>query len=159
MNTNRIAGVAIKIAKIKCVGFEDEQTITDLINGDFTIDKDLELTYADDKSGASLGFRLYKLKEQTQFLMNSKCLFFSFVLDEKNYSVVKLIGCKSYKRESFTFLGRYQYLLMFYNFNDGEQMVIETDLSYNSGSFIVKKYAIDDVLTARTLGTMDGCNL
>jgi hypothetical protein len=48
---------------------------------------------------------------------------------------------------------------MFYNFNDGEQMVIETDLSYNSGSFIVKKYAIDDVLTARTLGTMDGCNL
>jgi hypothetical protein len=29
-------------------------------------------------------------------------------------------------------------------------MVIETDLSYNSGSFIVKKYAIDDVLTART---------
>jgi hypothetical protein len=39
---------------------------------------------------------------------------------------------------------------MFYNFNDGEQMVIETDLSYNSGSFIVKKYAIDDVLTART---------
>jgi hypothetical protein len=29
-------------------------------------------------------------------------------------------------------------------------MVIETDLSYNSGSFIVKKYTIDDVLTART---------
>jgi hypothetical protein len=28
--------------------------------------------------------------------------------------------------------------------------MVETDLSYNSGSFIVKKYAIDDVLTART---------
>jgi hypothetical protein len=43
----------------------------------------LELTYADDKSGASLGFRLYKLKEHS-FLMNSKCLFFySFVLDGK----------------------------------------------------------------------------
>jgi hypothetical protein len=27
--------------------------------------------------------------------------------------------------------------------------MVETDLSYNSGSFIVKKYAID-VLTART---------
>jgi hypothetical protein len=38
-------------------------------------------------------------------------------------------------------------------------MVIETDLSYNSGSFIVKKYAIDDVLTANKLGTMDGCDL
>jgi hypothetical protein len=34
----------------------------------------LELTYADDKSGASLGFRLYKLKEQTQ--MNSSAYFF-----------------------------------------------------------------------------------
>jgi hypothetical protein len=30
-------------------------------------------------------------------------------------------------------------IIVVYNFNDGEQMVIETDLSYNSGSFIVKK--------------------
>jgi hypothetical protein len=30
-------------------------------------------------------------------------------------------------------------LMFYYNFNDGEQMVVETDLPYTSGSFIVKK--------------------
>jgi hypothetical protein len=39
----KVLGIQIDTAKVEIIGFKEEDKITDLINGDFTIDKDLEL--------------------------------------------------------------------------------------------------------------------
>lgn len=150
----KILGIQINSANVQIIAFEEEQKITDVINGEFTIDKEIELTYADDRSGFSKGFRLYKLKEQTSFYNEIEVpISYSFVLDGKNYNVVQLLGANLIKENPYTVYKSgvlVSVLNVFYNFNDLEQMVVETELAQTPGSFTVKKYAIDDVLSSRT---------
>jgi hypothetical protein len=153
-NINRIEGIYIESASIDIIAFKDEEIVKDVINGDFTIDKDLELTFADDQSGMSKGFRLYKLKEQTaNFVSVDFPILYGFVLDGKNYSVVDLQSAFAIKNN------RYQVtksgvpvnvIDVVYNLNDGEQMVIQTAVLYEAGDFSVKIYAVDDLLSSRT---------
>ncbi len=154
MNVNRIEGIIIQSASVDVIAFNDEEVITDLINGEFTIDKEVELIYSDDKSGVSDGFRLARLKEQTAFYNEIEVpILYAFVLSGKNYSVVQLEGANLIAENKYTVYVSgvlIPVLNVFYNFNDGEQMVVETELPYASGSFTVKKYAIDDVVESRT---------
>ena len=154
MNVNRIEGIVIENALVDFISFNEEETITDIINGDFTIDKEIELTFSDDKSGVSSGFRLAKLKEQTIFFNTIEVpILYAFVLSSRNYAVVQLEGANLIKDNLYTVYksgSLVNVLNVFYNFgNIGEQMVIETALPYTSGSFTVKKYAIDDVVSSR----------
>jgi hypothetical protein len=114
----------------------------------------LELTFADDQSGISKGFRLYKLKEQTaNFVSVDFPILYGFVLDGKNYSVVDLKSAFAIKNN------RYQVtksgvpvdvIDVVYNFKSGEQMVIQTAVLYETGDFSVKIYAVDDLVSSRT---------
>lgn len=153
MNINRIEGIVIKAAAVEVIAFQEEEVITDLINGDFTIDKELELIYSDDKSGVSKGFRLARLKEQTTFFNEIAVpILYAFALSGKNYCVIQLEGANLIAENLFTvYFGGVlvNVLNVHYNFNDGEQMVVETEIPYTSGSFTVKKYAIDDVVESR----------
>ena len=153
MNVNRIEGILVKKASIGVIAFKEEEIITDVINGEFTIDKEVELVYSDDKSGVSNGFRLAKLKEQTDFFNEIEVpILYAFTLSGKNYAVVQLEGAKLISENRYTVYNLdllVNVLNIFYNFNDGEQMVVETDIPYTSGSFTVKKYAIDDVVASR----------
>jgi hypothetical protein len=150
----KILGIQINAANVQVIAFEEEQKITDVINGDFTIDKEVELIYADDRSGFSKGFRLYKLKEQSSFYNEIEVpILYNLVLDGKYYSVVQLLGANLIKENPYTVYKEgvlVSVLNVFYNFNDLEQMVVETELAQTSGSFTVRKYAIDDVLSSRT---------
>lgn len=152
--TNKIIGIELRSAAVSVVGFSDEEIVVDLISGDFTVDKEVELVYADDKSGTSNGFRLKKLKEETAFFNEIEVtILYGFTILGKNYSVVSLADAnliadnlyQVYRSGAFI-----EVLNVFYNFNDGEQMVVETDILYTSGSFTVKKYAVDDLLDNRT---------
>ena len=150
----RIEAILITAANVSVIGFQEEETITDLISGEFTIDKEIDLTYGDDKSGYSEAFRLHKLKEQTSFFNEIEVpIFYAFTLNAKNYSVVQLNGAKLIKESPYTVYHTSALVTVndvIFNFNDGEQMVIETTIPYTSGSFFVKKYAIDDVVSSRT---------
>lgn len=149
----KILGIQISSANIDVIDFEEDQKITDLINGDFTIDKEVELTYADDKSGFSKGFRLHKLKEQTSFFNTLELpILYNSPLNNKNYYVVQLKSAKIIKNNPYDVYNNgalVKVLNVFFNFNDLEQMVIETELPCTSGVFTVKIYAIDDVLSSR----------
>lgn len=150
---NKIYGIQISKANLSIIGFEEEEIITDLISGDFTIDKEIDLTYADDKSGYSQSFRLAKLKEQTSFFNEITVpILYGFTLNDKFYSVVQLEGAYLIAKNKYQVykLGTLVTVNdVIYNFNDGEQMVIETAVLHSSGSFTVKKYAVDDLIDSR----------
>jgi hypothetical protein len=154
MNTNKIEGVIIEKCDISVIGFNEEEVVSDLINGEFTIDKEIDLSYGDDKSGVSNSFRLAKLKEATTAFNEIEVpILYGFALNGKNYSVVTLEGANLIQENIYN-IYRTSVLIpvigVFYNFNNGEQMVICTETLYTSGSFFVKKYAIDDVVASRT---------
>jgi len=155
--TNKIIGIELRSASVSVVGFSDEEIITDLISGDFTVDKEVELVYADDKSGTSNGFRLKKLKEETEFFNEITVpISYGFSIAGKHYSVVSLADANLIKENQYQVYRDavlIDVLNVFYNFNDGEQMVVETTFLYASGTFTVKKYAVDDLLDNRTTWT------
>jgi hypothetical protein len=152
IDENRILGIEISEASIDVIDFQEDERIVDLINREFTIDKEVELVYADDKSGFS-SFRLKKLKEATTFYNEIEVpILYVFVLKGKYYSVVQLEGANLIKENQYSVYKNGDLVVVNaveYNFNDGEQMVVETALPYTSGSFTVKKYAVDDVVESR----------
>jgi hypothetical protein len=149
----RIEGIIIKSCEINVIGFEEEQIITDLISGDFTVDKDKELSYSDDKSGYSQAFRLAKLKEQTSFFNEIEVpILHAFELSGKYYSQVQLDGAfliKNNKYQVYNLGENIEILDVIYNFITGEQIVVQTAIPLVTGIFTVKKYAVDDLIASR----------
>lgn len=154
VSSNGVLGIKLTNASIDIIGFNDEEIETDLINGDFTIDKTIDLTYAEDKSGFSNGFRLAKLKEETSTYNEIEInILYGFELDGKYFSVVQLEGANLIKENIYqVFYSGAPIRIndVVYNFNGGEQMVVETEVPYTSGSFYVKKYAVADVISSRS---------
>lgn len=151
--TTKIMAIEVRSAEVSVVGFKEEEIITDLISGDFTVDKEVELIYGDDKSGTSKGFRLKKLKEQTTFFNAIQVPILYIIPGSPRFAVVQLQGANLIKENLFQVYKSgvlVNVLNVFYNFNDGEQMVVECDLPLTSGSFEVHKYAVDDLLDNRT---------
>lgn len=150
---NGVLGVKLSSATVEIIGFKEEVIETDLINDDFTVDAEKELEYAEDKTGFSKGFRLAKLKEDTSSYTETEVLIlYGFIFDRKNYNVVQLDGANliADNRYSVYYSGNLIPVLnVFYNFNGGEQMVVETAEAYGSGSFVVRKYAVADVIASR----------
>lgn len=153
VNNNRVEGIIIAKADISVIAFEETETETNLISGDFTIDKTVDLTYGNDKSGFSDAFRLAKLKEATAtFNEIEVAILYGFTLGGKFYSVVSLEGANVIKENLYQVYHTGVLVAVndvVFNFNNGEQMVVETAVAYTSGSFIVKKYAVDDVIGSR----------
>jgi hypothetical protein len=152
MDDHKIEGIIINSAAVDVISFQEEEIITDLISGDFTIDKEIELTFADDKSGVSEGFRLAKLKEQTSFFNELEIpILYSFPTNAK-LLVVQLEGANLIKENLYSVYiddVLTTVLNVYYNYNNGEQMVVELEDDYVSGVLTVKKYAVDDVVASR----------
>jgi len=149
----RIEAIVIKKCEVSVIGFEEEEIITDLISGDFTVDKEVELNFSDDKSGYSTSFRLAKLKEQTTYYNEIEVtILYGFTLNEKFYSVIQLDGAFLVKNNKYQVYFDGNLVVVndiVYNFNNGEQMVLETASLYLSGTFTVKKYAVNDLIDSR----------
>jgi len=94
---NGVVGIRLNKIDAKIIGFDTTVSETDLINGDFTVDAEVDLTYAEDKSGFSDGFRLSKLKEQTSTYNEIEVpILYAFDLSGKYYSVVQFNTAKSF---------------------------------------------------------------
>jgi hypothetical protein len=152
--TNHFYGYEIREAKIDMIDFQEEDSITDVINAEFTIDKEVELTFGNDKSGISKGFLLSKLKNATTFFNEIEVpILYGFTKNGKHYSVVQLKGANLIAENLYSVYKSGVLIVVngvTYNFENGEQMVVETPVPYTSGSFFVKKYAVDDVIEYRT---------
>lgn len=153
VSVNGVLGVKLSSAKIELIDFKDEVFETNLINDDFTVDAEKELEYADDKTGSSKGFRLAKLKEDTIAYNEIEAFIYEgFVFEGKNYSVVQLDHAQLIKKNPYavTYAGNPIVILdVIYNHLGGDRMVVQTVDLYTSGSFLVKKYAIADVVGSR----------
>lgn len=149
-----IESVIIKLAEIKIIGFSETETETDIISGDFTIDKEIDLTFGEDKSGFSSAFRLAKLKEQTSFFNEIQVeILHAFEFLGKYYSQVQLDGAFLIKNNKYQVYNSGNLIHIndvFYNWNDAEQMLVETATPFVTGFFTVKKYAVDDIIESRS---------
>jgi hypothetical protein len=149
-----IDNIILEKAKIETFGFQEIETIIDVINNNFTVDKEIELTYSDDKSGMALGFRLARLKEANSFYQTIIVpVLDKFTFNGKFYCLVQLSGANLIRENQYQVYGAGANLVtivnVVYNFNDGEQMVVETETLYPLNQFTVRKYAINDFIGAR----------
>ncbi|WP_202703158.1 hypothetical protein [Flavobacterium sp. UGB4466] len=148
-----IVGFEITELSISPVAFAETSIFTDVISDEFTVDKEIDLVYADDDTGFSRAFRLGKIKEAT-VLYNTILIpvLYSFVQNGKFYSVVNLKGANLIKDNINTVVydgGVLDNVEVFYNYNSSEQMVVKTDFAISTGNFSVKVYKNDDVLGSR----------
>lgn len=151
---NGVLGVELTEVSAEIINFNEDVIETDLINGDFTIDKEIEITYSDDKTGFSKGFRLAKLKESTgSYNEIPVYVLYSFPFEGKIYTVVSLEGANLIKNNKYQVFYESEpvtVLDVIYNLDGGEQMAIQTLVPYVLGDFfIVRKYAVDDVVSSR----------
>jgi hypothetical protein len=151
--TSNIRGFEIRELAIAPVSFDETLEFTDLINNEYTIDKPIELTYADDDTAFSNCFRLAKLKEATETFNTIEIpVIDSFVQNGNFYSRVALDGANLIKDNINTTVydgDVLENLEVIYNYFSSEMMVVKTDFAITTGSFSVKVYKNNDYLSSR----------
>lgn len=151
--TTNIKGFEIRELIINPVAFDEAFIVEDLINDEFTIDKEIELTYSDDDGGFSKAFRLAKLNEATiDYNTIEIPVIYGFSQFGNYYAVVALDGANLIKDNinSTVYDGEVlENLEVIYNYAETEQMVVKTDIEITTGNFLVKVYKNDDVLGSR----------
>lgn len=151
--TSNIKGFEIRELEISPVSFDETLDFTDLINDEYTLDKDIELTYADDDTAFSNCFRLAKLKEATVAFNTIEIpIIHSFIQNGNFYSEVHLDGANLINDNINTTVydGEVlENLEVIYNYFSSEQMVVKTDFAITTGSFFVKVYKNNDYLGSR----------
>ncbi|MGQ7945005.1 PKD domain-containing protein [Flavobacterium sp. WC2509] len=150
---SNIKGFEIRELEISPVAFEENLIFTDLINGEYTVDADIELTYADDDTAFSNGFRLAKLKEATTTYNTIQIpVINGFTQNGNYYSRVALDGANLIKDNINTTIyggGVLTNLEVIYNYKSSGDMVVKTDFPITSGSFSVKVYKNNDYVGSR----------
>lgn len=153
VSENGVLGVKLSAAEISIIDFKEEVSVTDLINDDFTVDAEVPLEFSDDKTGASKAFRLVKLKEDTStYNLIQVYILHGLVFEGKNYSMVQLDGAKLIKDNPYTVYkdgNQIAILDVVYNFVGDGRMAIETLDLHTSGSFYVRKYGVNDIVSSR----------
>lgn len=151
--TTNCIGFDIKELELSPIAFDEELIVEDLINDEFTVDKEIELTVGDDETGFSNAFRLAKLKEAgTIYNEIAVPVLYGVSQNGKNYAIVELEGANLIKDNINTTY--YNSVLLtdlevLYNRAESEQMAVKTTTVINSGSFIVRVYKNVDVLGSR----------
>lgn len=148
-----IRGFEITELEISPVSFEETLIYTDVISNEYTIDKEIDLEYADDDTAFSKAFRLAKLKQATMSYNTIEIpIIYGFSQSGSFYSVVDLAGANLIKDNINTIVYNSEVLLnlkVIYNYNSSEQMVVKTDFVIVSGSFFVKVYKNNDYVNSR----------
>lgn len=146
--------VSIESLKLEVIGFDDELLVSDKITDDFTINKDVELPFADDATGFSKAFRLSPLQlKGPQFNDITVPILYGFQQNDNFYSVVDLYGANlvSDNIDSVYYGGSLlSDLEVVYNYQNGEQMVVRTTTALTSGNFIVRRFRTEDFTNDRS---------
>lgn len=140
----QIVAVLISELKLERIAFVDEEIFTDEINADYTLQKEIELDFADDPSGFSKSFRLQKLNENAETYNEIEITpLYSFTQSGNHYSAVSLQHANliADNIDSVTAsTGSIEVYEVIYNFLEQEQMLVRHNLSAFAGNFIVRIY-------------------
>ena len=141
----KIAGIFIENVELEDVSFNDTGLYVASLTDDFTLTKEVELAYTDDITAMSVAFRLAKLNQRLSTAYNTIeiPILSAFTQNGKYYCVVQLDGANliADNREAVLYNSALITINdVIYNYNDGEQMVVETATAITSGSFTVRQY-------------------
>ena len=146
--------ITIEKLELKATGFKEVLSYTDVINQDFSKNKDIDLTFSDDASGFSKAFRFSKLEVRGPvFNTLSVPVLYGRTFQGRYYSIVSLRGANliADNRETVRYDGNdIQILNVFYNWSNGEEMVVETVSAIGTGNFEVLEYNVVDVAGDRS---------
>lgn len=151
---NGVLGIRLNKAEINIIDFKEEIIESDVINGDFTINKEIDLVFADDKSGFSSAFRLEKLNETSTYNEIEVIIqnIVPVVYSGKYYIKATLADANLIDKNRFSVYRSGALIPIYnviYNHLGGEEMLVETTESYTSGVLVVRKYATKDVTLGR----------
>lgn len=152
-NNHYIEFVQFNTIEVKDLDFIDNYTAIQTISNDYSIDKDVTLTFADDASGSSKAFLLQKLRnpEENYDSIDVPILYADSYLG-KFYSVVQLDGANLIKDNINTVYYGATLLTdldVIYNYQGGEQMVVITPQAYTTGNFTVRVYNTNNYTGSR----------
>jgi len=138
-----IDSVGISGLKLEQINGEDTETFVDVVNEDYTVVKEKELTFADDAAAYSKAFMLDTFANTQTAVQYTIPILYSFTQNNKYYSAVDLAGANlvkdnindvSHDTETVDVID------VVYNYAGSEQMVVETDFPNLTGNFIVLNY-------------------
>lgn len=149
VGVTKVRGVFIDAMTIEDIEHQEEILVEDTIDSDYTLVKDLELTLADDASCISNAFRLAKISQINNSIYNEITIpiVYGFTQSGNYYAQVDLYGANLVKDnlQSVYYNGALLTdLEVFYNYQNGEQMVVKTPSSITSGVFVVRIYSLID---------------
>ncbi|WP_370214796.1 PKD domain-containing protein [Mesoflavibacter profundi] len=139
----KVEGVFIDAITIEDIESVDEIIVEDILSAEYTIDKDLTLKIADDVAGINNAFRLSKLEQSNPFSFTNieVQVLYGFTQNGNNYSQVALSGANLIN-DNITSVYYNNTLLtdleVFYNYQNGEQMLVKTNTLITSGNFVVR---------------------
>lgn len=138
---------------LEVIGFTEDEIFKINNNEEFTTKQEIELYFSDDASGFSKAFRLAKLNDQSgNFNSIDIPVLYTFQQNEKYYAVVALYGANLVADnidsvyEGGVLLSN---LAVFYNYQNGEQMVVESDAAVTAQNLTVRRYTTNDVEGSR----------
>lgn len=127
--------------------------IEDVVNDEFTLVKDIDLTIGDSASGIGSVFRLDKLKTSISYVLKEVVVKYPISFNGEYYIVVDLqsanliadnINHVYYDDEPL------ENLEVIYNFNKGEEMVVKTAEVIDAGEILyVRVYSLNDAFGNR----------
>ncbi len=133
-NTIKVDSVQIESIQLQQIDFEENEIVSDVIDANYTINKDVDLTFSANKSGIGKVFQLDKLQGDTQ--LNSVYYYYTilhaFQQNGVYYYQVSLSAAHAIKNSAAQlFYGSFEITdyEVIYNLNNGEQMVVAMNTS------------------------------
>lgn len=139
-------GVFLDEFEISEIAFEEDGYVSDLINAEYTIDKSIDLTFTDNAAGLGSVFKLGQLDRNNPLMYNIIDVPVSYgrMFEGMFYAIVSLQGANLIADNIDTVYMNgdiLEDLKVIYNFNDGEEMVVITNVLYTTGdNFQVREY-------------------
>lgn len=149
ISVTKIAGIFIEDLTLTQVAFVESETYTNALAEDYTVTKELYLTFTDDASAMSKSFRLARLDSSLSVASNvfTMPVLSGFEQNGKFYTVLQL-DAVNLIADNITgvFYNGNPIVIndVIYNYNSGEQMVVETTFAITSGVLEVYQYKLKD---------------
>lgn len=148
-----IASVDINKAELEIIDFQETVIVENVIAENYSLTKDVDLTFADDSTGFSPAFLLDKLRlATTDFISVVIPVLHNFTQNGKHYVQVALDSANLIADNPLTLhylTDPVTVLDVIYNYSNGEQMVIQTETPYDVSQLELRIYKINDYTSDR----------
>ncbi|WP_422858769.1 PKD domain-containing protein [Flagellimonas sp. S174] len=145
--------ITLEEIRLERIGFQEQEIFENIINEEYSTEKELELTISDDATGFSKAFRLQKLNEKgADFNSIDVNILYSRVFQGVNYLVFSLFDANLIADNIGSVYDGGQKvdgLKVHYNLFEGEEMAVEAPSGITDGSLEVRRFKVDDVTEDR----------